>query len=117
LSRYLKVLQSFDEPKEDVALRYHLAELPGIGLKTASWIVRNHLASNEVAVIDVHIVRACRLLGLFPENTDQQRHYKFLETLAVEMPASLLDAIMWQQMRLLGGRLRAGRGGNATRCS
>ena len=41
-----------------VALRDWLLAIPGIGPKTASWIVRNRTGSSAVAIIDVHILRA-----------------------------------------------------------
>src|SRR5579862_888133 len=47
-------------------MRLSLMQLPGIGPKTASWIVRNWLNSSEVAILDVHIVRAGQLMNLFP---------------------------------------------------
>lgn len=86
-------------------LRSWLLEFKGIGPKTASWIVRNHFGSDEVAILDVHVVRAGRLMGLFDGRDDVQRHYfgmeeKFLafaERLGV--PASRLDIVMWRQMR------------------
>jgi N-glycosylase/DNA lyase len=51
-------LQAQPPPPSARALRGWLLELPGIGPKTASWIVRNHLGSNEVAIIDIHVLRA-----------------------------------------------------------
>lgn len=92
---------------DDAALREALTGMPGIGLKTASWIVRNRRRSLSVAVVDVHILRAGRLLGLFGEHESPQRHYLSLESRFVELaeeieaPTWLLDAVMWQHMRLL----------------
>lgn len=91
----------------DVELRRALMGLPGIGPKTASWIVRNHRGSDDVAVLDVHILRAGQLLGLFAVHETPQRDYLALEmrfirfAAAVNAPASLLDALVWQYMRLL----------------
>jgi N-glycosylase/DNA lyase len=82
-----------------------LLSLPGIGFKTASWITRNHLNSDQVAILDVHIVRAGRLAGCFPRAASVQRDYLILEHLFLEFAAALgvsaavLDAVMWQQMR------------------
>lgn len=47
-------------------LRQRLVRLPGVGLKTASYVVRNFLASDDVAVLDVHITRASKIMQLFP---------------------------------------------------
>jgi thermostable 8-oxoguanine DNA glycosylase len=107
LERLLQMLECFDEPEDDVALRDNLTALPGVGLKTASWVVRNHRASNSVAVLDVHIIRACEHLGIFPSHSNPQKEYRYLEARflhfarAIEVPASLLDAVMWRHMRLL----------------
>ena len=46
-----------------VVLRNALLEIPGIGPKTASWITRNWCGSDEVAILDVHICRACEIAG------------------------------------------------------
>ncbi|MCU1273502.1 MAG: Integrase, partial [Bryobacterales bacterium] len=87
------------------------AAFPGIGLKTSSWVVRNHRASDAIAVIDVHILRAGRHIGLFPQNLNAQRHYRELEGLflkfavAIDVPAGQLDALMWDYMRRLSGAI------------
>ena len=107
LSACLGAIQHIDPPGSDVTLRDLLMELPGIGPKTASWIVRNHRGSDEVAIIDIHILRAGRHIGLFPATWEPQRHYlqleraflKFAEALGVR--SSLLDALIWDYMRRL----------------
>jgi len=111
-ARYLAAcmlrLAEFNEHSDDIVLRDQLAELPGIGLKTASWIVRNHRQSNRVAVIDVHILRAGRYLDLFPDTLGPQRHYRALEeaflafAAALGTAAGMLDSLMWDYMRRLG---------------
>ncbi len=96
---------------DDVELRDQLSALPGIGPKTASWIVRNRRGSDRVAILDVHIVRACSVMGVFPAGADPARHYVKLERLfldfckATEARASALDAAMWGTMRRLRGSL------------
>ncbi|WP_429924113.1 hypothetical protein ACQY1H_13960 [Agrobacterium vitis] len=87
--------------------RQELMELPGIGPKTASWIVRNWLGSDDVAILDIHVLRAGKLMGLFPENYRLPKDYEALEkkfldfARAIQVRASLLDAIMWRDMRIL----------------
>ncbi|WP_264048533.1 8-oxoguanine DNA glycosylase [Methylobacterium flocculans] len=96
-----------EEDLGDIELRKALMALPGIGPKTASWIVRNHRGSDDVAVLDVHILRAGQMLGLFAAHETPQRDYLAMEgrfirfASAVNAPASLLDALVWQYMRLL----------------
>jgi len=105
LSECLKRLETFSEPLDDAALRDRLAELPGIGLKTASWIVRNYRGSNRVAVIDVHIMRAGRHIDLFSAHIEPQRHYRALEesflrfAAALGVAAGMLDGLIWDYMR------------------
>ena len=90
---------------DGIQLRGQLIGITGIGPKTASWIVRNHLGSDDVAILDVHITRASIAAGVFPETADPGRSYfeleqRFLEfCAAIDEPASRLDAIMWDYMR------------------
>ena len=56
-------------------LRDWLLEIPGIGFKTASWIARNWLDADDVAILDIHILRAGILGGFFPRNMTVERHY------------------------------------------
>jgi thermostable 8-oxoguanine DNA glycosylase len=98
-----------EDELDDLHLREQLTRMAGIGLKTASWIVRNRRRSTSVAVIDVHVLKAGRLLGLFEEHEVPQRDYLSLESRFVDLaeeidaPAWLLDAVIWQHMRLLRG--------------
>lgn len=79
---------------------------PGIGPKTASWITRNWLDSDSVAILDIHIHRAGVLCGIFRSRDQLSRDYfgmeeRFLEfAQALGVRASLLDNLIWQQMRL-----------------
>jgi thermostable 8-oxoguanine DNA glycosylase len=111
LARGLAMLSSIEEGALcDVALRNALLKLPGVGPKTASWIVRNRRSSSEVAILDVHIVRACKVMGIFPHTADPARHYlemeeRFLEFCRVTgSAASSMDAVMWSTMRALSQR-------------
>jgi thermostable 8-oxoguanine DNA glycosylase len=107
LAGSLAKLAEITEPQDDVEFRDLLADLPGIGPKTASWVVRNYRDSNRVAILDVHIIRAGEHIGLFPANSNPQRNYRGLESdflefsLAIAAPASMLDGLMWDYMRRL----------------
>lgn len=87
--------------------RSDLMRLPGIGPKTASWIVRNHTGSDDVAILDIHIVRACQAMGVFGDDIRLPRDYERLEDLfltfarRIGVDAAVLDAVMWSQMRRL----------------
>jgi thermostable 8-oxoguanine DNA glycosylase len=95
---------SADDP---YMFREQLMELPGIGPKTASWIARNWLGSDDVAILDVHVLRAGTMIGLFPENYRLPKDYQSLErrflafASALNVKASVLDAIMWREIRIL----------------
>jgi len=92
---------------EPLALRNALMHLPGIGPKTASWIVRNWAGSDAVAILDVHVLRAGQIMGLFPRDLRLPRDYASLErdfldfARALGVRPSLLDAIIWREMRIL----------------
>lgn len=96
---------SHELPDRD--FRDALTHLPGVGLKTSSWIVRNLRGSDAIAILDVHIVRAGRLAGIFPSHLSPERDYHDLEdrfltfAAAIGAQASMLDALMWDYMRRL----------------
>ena len=101
----IKAVRAVVPTRDGRELRNQLISITGVGPKTASWIVRNHLGSDDVAILDVHITRAGIAAGVFPESADPIRHYfkleaRFLEfCVAIDEPASRLDAIMWDYMR------------------
>jgi hypothetical protein len=86
------------------ALRDWLLDTPGIGYKTASWIARNWLRADDVAILDIHILRAGLFAGFFPPTLKVERHYKQLEELFLDfseklgVKASELDAVIWLEM-------------------
>ena len=79
--------------------------LPGVGPKTASWIVRNWLGSDQVAILDIHVVRAGLLMNLFSPEDDVSKDYPCMEakfisfSQALGVPTSDLDALIWWMMR------------------
>jgi N-glycosylase/DNA lyase len=85
-------------------LRDWLVGLPGVGLKTASWVVRNWLHADDVAILDIHIMRVGQLAGVFPRAGSVERHYLKLEQLFLRFSAALdvrpseLDAVIWSEM-------------------
>lgn len=101
LADALAAIRSTDLPRSDKALRDWLLTISGIGPKTASWIVRNHRASNDVAIVDIHVVRAGIVAGLFNPQWRLPRDYDLYETAFLgwaqhaDLPASNLDACIW----------------------
>lgn len=98
-------LPDVDETLDDLPLRDRLMAIRGVGPKTASWVVRNLRSSDRVAILDLHILRAGRILGIFEESLIVERHYAQLETAylafadAIGTRASLLDSVIWMTMR------------------
>ncbi len=107
LARSMRQLLQVDQEASDRDLRDALTALPGIGPKTASWIVRNWRDSDCVSILDIHILRAGRILQIFPESWSVERHYLQLEGAflrfadAISVKASILDSVMWMNMRQL----------------
>lgn len=85
-------------------LRNWLMQLSGVGPKTASWIARNWMDADDVAILDVHIMRVGQAVGLFPKKLTVERHYFELEALFLQFSAALdvrtaeLDAVIWYEM-------------------
>ena len=100
LAGSMRALQSLDREAPDRELRDALTALPGVGPKTASWIVRNWRDSDFVSILDIHILRAGRMLQIFPEGKSVERHYLELEAAfldfaeAISVKASILDSVM-----------------------
>jgi thermostable 8-oxoguanine DNA glycosylase len=86
-------------------------EIEGIGPKTASWIVRNWLGSDDVAILDIHVIRACQAIGVFPSEVALSSEYAKLEQRFLDFSkglgvrASILDAVIWHHMREFTPRL------------
>lgn len=91
----------------DIELRNYLVTFQGIGLKTASWVVRNYLNSDNVAILDIHIYRAGVIAGFFDINDSIEKNYllmekKFLKfAKALNVKASQLDVLIWSKIRVL----------------
>ncbi|HET9342855.1 MAG TPA: hypothetical protein VFO25_08080 [Candidatus Eremiobacteraceae bacterium] len=102
----VRELTGIDRPLE---LRDALVKLPGVGPKTASWIVRNRFGCDDIAILDVHIVRWCERWGVF-DRTRKMTYFeaesRFLRFAAcLEVRPSILDNLMWRQLRIVGDAL------------
>jgi N-glycosylase/DNA lyase len=86
------------------ALRDWLTAVPGIGYKTASWVARNWLDADDVAILDIHILRAGVLAGFLDQELTVERNYLALEAQFLQFSqglgvrASELDAVIWLDM-------------------
>lgn len=85
-------------------LRDALLTIPGIGFKTASWVARNWLSADDVAILDIHIMRAGALGRFLTPGLTVERHYLRLEeefiafSRALRVRPSELDAVIWLEM-------------------
>jgi len=108
VSAALAILDTKPAPKEPLALRDFLLGFPGIGPKTASWVVRNWTGCNGVAIIDIHVQRAGIGAGFFSPFWRLPRDYALFEKAFCEVAriggvaTAALDACMWDQMQALG---------------
>lgn len=104
LAQALPMLQGVPTFTVGRHLRDWLLDVPGVGPKTASWIARNWLHADDVAILDIHIMRVGQLAGVFPKNFIVERHYLELEKLFLAFSAALdvrpseLDAVIWYEM-------------------
>jgi len=103
----LRVLEGADPPQRSGReLRDWLLRLDGVGYKTASWVARNWMDANDVAILDIHVLRAGSLGGFLNNNLTVERDYLQLENAfldfsdALGVRASELDAVIWQEMAL-----------------
>lgn len=106
LHHALKHLGSEKPPLDSgLILRDWLTEIKGVGLKTASWVARNWLEADDVAILDIHIYRAGLLGGFFKDEMTVERQYKALEQIFVDVAEGMgvrtseLDAVMWFEMQ------------------
>jgi len=100
-------------------LRDALVTLRGVGPKTASWITRNWCGADDVAILDVHVCRACEAAGVFVRGSSPSNKYYELEARflsfasAIGVRASVLDNLIWQTMRRLPAPIVRGRPASA----
>ncbi|BCS51771.1 8-oxoguanine DNA glycosylase [Geobacter sp. SVR] len=102
----LQAISKGNPPEDHRAFRNWLIEkLPGVGPKTASWITRNWLSSDEVAIIDIHIQRAGLHAGFFDKNLTIDKNYSQMEARflqfahAIGIRPAVLDTLIWRQMK------------------
>lgn len=106
LSVVLRALADEDVPDyRGRDFRNWLLQFPGIGHKTASWITRNWLNSDEVAILDIHVYRAGVIAGFFGKQDSVAAQYldmeeRFLQfARAIDVRSTILDTLIWGQMR------------------
>jgi N-glycosylase/DNA lyase len=93
-------------PEDPTELHEWLLDLNGVGPKTAAWIVRNFHGSDTVAIVDIWMVRALELCGVFRDSWRVDRDYASYQSAfhqyaqAGGVRPSALDMCIWEQARL-----------------
>lgn len=96
------------ETKDGRQLRDSLLKVRGVGPKTAGWVARNFFDSDDVAILDIHIIRAGLLCDLFSPNQKVEKDYFEMEAQYIQLSAAMgvrpavLDCVIWDQMRTVG---------------
>lgn len=89
-------------------LRDQLLQITGVGYKTASWVARNVLNCDDVAILDIHLIRAGQLCGIFTKAHRVERNYLDMEDRflafcrALHLRPAALDCLIWDEMRAAG---------------
>jgi N-glycosylase/DNA lyase len=108
ISAALEFLAANPSPGGASELRDWLQQIPGVGPKTASWVVRNWLGADGVAIIDLHVRRAGVAAGFFPSGWSLPRHYARFEAAFCAVAdlggvsSAALDAKIWNDLAFLG---------------
>lgn len=90
--------------RTDSERREWLCACPGVALKTASWLLRNCGWAQELAILDVHLLRALTEVGLV-EDGRLPRDYLRIERAYLDWATRLgaspaaLDLFLWDMQR------------------
>ncbi len=85
--------------------RQYLCDCPGIGMKTASWLLRNLGLGTELATLDIHVLRALIEAERVPNDIKMPRDYELVEDAFLkwcrELDASpaAFDLFVWHWQR------------------
>ena len=85
--------------------RRFLSECPGMGYKGASWLLRNLGLGNELAIIDVHVLRALLDARRIPQDARIPKDYEMAEEAflawcdELDAPAAAFDLFVWHWQR------------------
>lgn len=90
--------------ESDRERRRLVCECPGVGPKTASWLLRNLGLATDLAILDVHVIRALKSTGRINE-ARLPRDYESIELIfldwcrEMEAPAAAFDLFLWEWQR------------------
>jgi N-glycosylase/DNA lyase len=84
--------------------RAWLVGCPGVGLKSASWLLRNTGWAHELAILDVHVMRAMTEAGIVLEE-ELPGNYERIEALflqwceRLDAASAVFDFFLWEWQR------------------
>jgi len=81
-----------------------LAELPGVGRKTANVVLGNAFDSNEGVVVDTHVGRLSQRLGLTNQTTPQKIEVDLMKQFPREKWTDLSHWLIWHGRRVCKAR-------------
>ena len=82
-----------------------LSECPGVGFKTASWVLRNLGLGDELAIIDIHVLRALVGAKRIPDGIQIPKDYEMAEEAFIawcdelDAPSAAFDLFVWHWQR------------------
>ena len=85
--------------------RQLLSKCPGVGFKTASWILRNLGLGSGLAIIDVHVLRALAMAKRIPDDVRIPKDYEVVEEAflawcdELDAPSAAFDLFVWHWQR------------------
>ena len=85
--------------------RRFFCECPGVGFKTASWLLRNLGLGDELAIIDIHLLRALVGAKRVPDGIQIPKDYELAEEAFLAWceelgaPSAAFDLFVWHWQR------------------
>lgn len=85
--------------------RRFLSGCPGLGFKSASWLLRNIGLGSDLAIIDVHVFRALVNANRIPDHLRLPKDYEIAEEAflawcdELDAPSAAFDLFVWQWQR------------------
>lgn len=97
----LEALSAIDDER---MRRTWLCGCPGVGPKTASWVLRNVGLGDELAILDVHILRAMEKAGRLgdyrlPRDYEDAEQAFLGWSAELGAPAAAFDLLLWEMGR------------------
>ncbi|HEX6679134.1 MAG TPA: hypothetical protein VF063_00680 [Gaiellaceae bacterium] len=100
------LFESLSSLDDERARRHVLCGCPGIGLKTASWLLRNVGLAEALAVVDIHVLRALTAAGRItaarlPRDYDAVEQCFLAWCGELNAPPAAFDLMLWEWQRSL----------------